>query len=824
MQPASTFGGHRALQVNHIRMSTTTETAIPAEARQNPRDPVCGMEVDPTDSALKNTLEGRTYYFCCKHCQAKFAANPDRYLSGGKATSRAPSANATYICPMHPEVRQTDPGACPLCGMGLEAMDGSNAGLNPELTDMRRRFWIAVTLSLPVVALGMGADTAIGLSATASLLVQALCATLVVFWPGFPLLERGWRSLLNLALNMFTLIGTGIVVSLGYSLAAVLQPGDFPLAFRNPNGTVPTYFEAAAVITALVLLGQYLELAARERTGNAIRALADLTPKTARRLRGSMEKEITLDLIRVGDRLRVRPGERIPTDAKIINGNSTVDESMVTGESRPLGKSAGDVVIGGTMNLDGSLVVQAERVGPDTVLAHIVQLVSEAQRSRAPIQQLADRVSSWFVPSVIAAAALTFVLWAFWGPHPAGAYALVAAVSVLIVACPCALGLATPMAVMVGIGRGARSGVLVKNAEALQRLEKVDVLVIDKTGTLTEGRASVRTMTTVNDAPENEVLRLAASAEWESEHSLARAIVAAAKDRNLELLPAEDFISTPGKGVMARIGGQTIRVGSAKFLSESNIDATALLAEAERLRAEGATVVFCAIDGSLGGLIAIADPVKPAAKDVLARLRAENIRITMLTGDDRRTANAIARKLDIESVEAEVLPERKSEVVKALQAQGHVVAMAGDGINDAPALAAADVGIAMGSGTDVAMASAHVTLLNGDLWGLVKARRLSHAAMNNIRQNLFFAFAYNAVGIPIAAGILYPVFGILPTPVAAAAAMSLSSLSVVGNALRLRLVDLESGADEKKTRPEDGRIYSSIPCRGRNDKSGLPRR
>lgn len=703
---------------------------------------------------------------------------------------------AIYTCPMHPEIRQAGPGSCPICGMALEPAEVSlSAGPSTELTDMSRRFWIGFILTAPVFILEMGGHM-IGLahllSPQTSNWMQLLLATPVVWWSGWPFFVRGWQSITNRALNMFTLIAMGTGVAWVYSIVATVSPGLFPDTFRSGDGSVAVYFEAAAVITVLVLLGQVLELRARERTSGAIKALLNLSPTTARRLGdGDVEVEINLDQVVAGDRLRVRPGDRIPVDGKVIEGFSNIDESMVTGESMPVRKQSGDQVIGGTINGQGSFVMRAEKVGRDTMLAQIVHMVSEAQRSRAPIQRLADIVASWFVPAVIVTAILTFTAWSIWGPPPAMGHALIAAVSVLIIACPCALGLATPMSIMVGVGRGATAGVLIKNAEALERMEKIDTIVIDKTGTLTEGKPKVTAIHTAENIGKNELLRLAASLEQGSEHPLAAAIVAAAKESSIVLVKATSFDSPVGKGVLGNVDGHWIVLGNTRFLAELNIDTRVLEAQADELRQHGATVIFVAIDGVVAGIVAIADPVKESTPAAIEALHADGIRIVMLTGDNRATAEAVARQLGIDEVEAEVLPDQKAAIVMRLREQGRVVAMAGDGVNDAPALATADVGIAMGTGTDVAIESAGVTLLRGDLLGIVRARRLSEATMRNIRQNLFFAFIYNTAGIPIAAGVLYPFFGILLSPVFAAAAMSLSSVSVIVNALRLRATKLE---------------------------------
>ncbi len=705
-----------------------------------------------------------------------------------------PGANVIYTCPMHPEIRQEGPGNCPICGMALEpeTITGEE-GENPELTDFRRRFWIGLVLTLPVFLLEMGAHV-FGLHFTGPHLsnwIQLAFGTPVVLWAGWPFFERGWQSLKSRNLNMFTLIAMGTGVAWVYSVIATVAPGLFPDTFKGHEGAVAVYFEAAAVIVVLVLLGQLLELKAREQTGGAIRALLDLAPKTARRINANGEDEdVPLDQVKAGDLLRVRPGEKVPLDGIVTEGSSAVDESMVTGESMPVKKEQDSKVIGGTMNQTGSFVMKAERVGKDTMLSQIVQMVAEAQRSRAPIQRMADLVASWFVPAVILVAVIAFICWMVFGPAPAFTYALIAAVSVLIIACPCALGLATPMSIMVGVGKGAQGGVLIKNAESLERMEKVDTLVVDKTGTLTEGKPTVTKIVAAEGFGEDELLMLAASLEQGSEHPLAHAIVMAAKDKGLDLAKADDFDSPTGKGVVGTIKGRAVALGNVMLMEERGVDIQALSAQADELRADGATAIFMAVEGKAAGILAIADPIKETTKEAIDALHKLGIRIVMLTGDNRRTAEAVARMLKIEEVEAEVLPEDKSKIVKKLQDEGKIVAMAGDGTNDAPALAAADVGIAMGTGTDVAMESAGVTLLKGDLIGIVRARKLSVATMNNIRQNLFFAFIYNAAGVPIAAGVLYPVFGILLSPIIAAAAMSLSSVSVIANALKLKIIKI----------------------------------
>ena len=694
-------------------------------------DPVCGMTVDPQKTTHHAEHLGHAYHFCSAGCRTKFQADPERYLAPKTSDPRPVAQGAIYTCPMHPEIRQVGPGSCPICGMALEpATVTADSGPNPELIDMSRRFWISLALALPVFALEMGGHIP-GMmrlvSHHTSNWIQFVLATPVVLWAGWPFFQRGWTSLVTRRLNMFTLVAMGVGVAWVYSVVAVLAPGVFPAAFREASGTVPVYFEAAAVITVLVLLGQVLELRARERTSGAIRALLDLAPKTARRVRDDgTDEEVTLDLVHVGDRLRVRPGEKIPVDGELLEGRVSIDESLVTGESMPVTKEPGAKVIAGSLNKTGSFVMRAEKVGADTLLSRIVQMVAEAQRSRAPIQRMADQVSAWFVPAVIAAALLAAAVWATVGPQPRFAYALVAAVSVLIIACPCALGLATPMSIMVGVGRGAQEGVLIKNAEALERFEKIDTLVVDKTGTLTEGRPAVtaiRPVTGVID--ETELLRLVASLERGSEHPLADAILRAAKDRSLTLSEASQFDSPVGKGVLGTVDGRKIVLGGARLMAEQGVDMSPLEAEAEALRVEGTTAIFATVDGKLAGVLGIADPVKATTPGAIAALKAEGIRLVMMTGDNRTTALAVARRLGIDEVEAEVLPEDKSKVVQRLRAEGRAVAMAGDGVNDAPALAAAEVGIAMGAGADVAIESAGVTLLQGDLQGLVRARRLS---------------------------------------------------------------------------------------------------
>ncbi len=804
------------------------------------RDPVCGMEVKPETAAGSYLHAGQTYYFCGPRCLEKFRAEPMKYLrstSIGRlrpaAASAAPAPRPsppvvpqTYTCPMDPEIRQPAPGACPRCGMALEAVTVAPAvktvyvcpmhpgvvrpgpgscpicGMalepgtatreehdDPELVNMTRRFWASVTLTLPVLVLAMS-NLVPGLASRKNWIELGL-ATPVVLWGGWPFFVRGWRSIVNRSLNMFTLIALGTGTAYFYSLVASLAPGVFPASFRGPGGEVGVYFEAAAAITTLVLLGQVLELRARRRTTGAIRALLGLAPKTARRLRGDgSEEDIPLETAEVGDRLRVRPGEKVPVDGVVLEGSSSVDESMLTGEPIPGEKTPGSRLTGGTVNGTGSFVMRAERVGADTLLAQIVRLVSEAQRSRAPIQRLADQVSAYFVPAVVGVAVLTFVAWGLVGPPPRLAHALVNAVAVLLIACPCALGLATPMAIMVGTGRGATAGVLIRNAEALEILEKVDTLVVDKTGTLTEGKPRLSSIVTLDGATDSEILRLAASLERASEHPLAAAIVAAASEQRLELGPVKDFQSFPGRGVVGQVGTSKVALGNRRLFEELQIDSSALAARAAPLEREGQTLMFVSVDRRPAGLLAVADAIKPSTYEAVNLLKAAGMRIVVLTGDHRTAAEAVARRLGLEEVISDVLPGQKGEVVKKLQAAGRVVAMAGDGINDAPALAQAEVGIAMGTGADVAMESAAVTLVQGDLRGIARARRLSQATMRNIRQNLFFAFAYNVLGVPLAAGALYPVFGLLLSPMIASAAMTFSSVSVIGNALRLRKVAL----------------------------------
>ena len=810
------------------------------EARSHVKDPVCGMDVNPSAAKHKLVHAGETYYFCCAGCAEKFRAHPEKYaqpmegeaIPAEKLITQPAEDNRKYICPMCPEVSKTGPGACPKCGMALEpdlpltskveytcpmhpeivrpgpgscpicgmALEPRTVTLNqeenPELRDMRHRLWFSLVLTLPLVGIDMlhmmpGMPVQHLMSGASLPWLELLLATPVVLWGGWPFFQRGWASLVNRSTNMFTLIAMGTGVAYAYSFVGTILPELFPPALRSMNGRPPVYFEAAAAITTLVLLGQVLELRARSQTSHAIRALLDLSPKTARLLKADgSEADVALDQVQRGDRLRVRPGEKMPVDGLVLEGSSSVEESMITGESFPVEKGPGTLVIGATVNGNGALVMRAERVGSETLLAQIVRLVSQAQRSRAPIQRLADRVSGYFVPAVVAIAVITFIVWFLLGPEPRLAKALVNAVAVLIIACPCALGLATPMAIMVGTGRGARAGVLIKNAEALEVLEKVDTLVVDKTGTLTEGKPTLTTIVPAASVEEPTLVRLVASLERGSEHPLASALIRAAEEQKLTMSEARDFHYVPGKGVSGIVDGKAVLVGTERLLSDSGITTSELESRAESLRNEGQTTIFVAIDGKLAGILGVADPVKAGAPEAIRELKSQGMNILMLTGDNRATAQAVARKLGIEEVEAEVLPERKSEVIASLQKKGRIVAMAGDGINDAPALAQAHVGIAMGTGTDVAMESGGVTLVKGDLAGMVRARNLSRAVMRNIRQNLFFAFVYNSLGVPVAAGVLYPLFGILLSPVVAAAAMSFSSVSVITNSLRLRHVRL----------------------------------
>lgn len=781
-----------AVVMNHTAAHTAHEPAL---------DPVCGMTVDPDRAAGSFEYKGQTYYFCSTHCLHRFRENPESFLNKipgspqpiGITRQPKPAPGQKYTCPMHPEIIRDAPGSCPICGMALEPLTVSlEDEMNPELVDMTRRFWVAVVLSIPVFVLGMSdlipgqpLQRLIPMRTLAWL--QLVLATPVVVWAGWPFFVRAWQSIVNRSLNMFTLIGLGVAVGYLFSVIAVILPGIFPPSFRDHHGNVPVYFEAAAVITTLVLLGQVLELRARSHTGQAIKALLGLSPNTARRInRDGNEEDVPLGHVHVGDRLRVRPGEKIPVDGVVLEGASAVDESMISGEPIPVEKGPGDRVVGGTVNGSGAFVMRAERVGSETLLAQIVQMVSEAQRSRARIQRLADVVSGYFVPAVVLIAVITFIVWSVWGPEPRMAYGLVNAVAVLIIACPCALGLATPMSIMVATGKAAMNGVLFKNAEAIEVMRKVDTLVVDKTGTLTEGKPKLQSVVTNDGIDEQKLLRLAAGLERNSEHPLASAIVSGARERGVKLVDATRFNSLTGKGVVGEVDGYRVALGNRSLLEEFRVSSKELIAKAETLRASGQTIMFVIVDEKPAGLIGVADPIKETTPDAVVQLHAEGIRIIMLTGDSRTTAEAVARELKVDEVVAEVLPDQKVDVVKRFQDAGRIVAMAGDGINDAPALAQAHVGIAMGTGTDVAMKSADVTLVKGDLRGIVRARSLSRATMRNIKQNLFFAFIYNTLGVPIAAGVLYPFFGLLLSPMIAAAAMSFSSVSVIANALRLR--------------------------------------
>jgi Cu+-exporting ATPase len=784
-------------------MTETSPAAAPHHEHDHPPpaagqavDPVCGMSVDPATARHRATHAGRDYVFCGARCRERFVADPERFVGDKPAPPPTAPQGALWTCPMHPQIVRQEPGSCPICGMALEPMlPTAGAEGNPELADMTRRFWVGAVLSAPLLVMAMAEHAVPGwhhaLTSRVAIWAQLALATPVVLWGGAPFFARGWQSLVNRHLNMFTLIALGTGVAYLYSLVATLVPDLFPASFRNPEGGVPVYFEAAAVIVTLVLLGQVLELRARSQTSSAIRALLDLAPKRARLIApDGGERDVDLAAVRPGQVLRVRPGEQVPVDGTVLDGRGVVDESMISGEPLPVEKGPGDTVTGGTLTISGGFVMRAERVGGDTLLARIVRMVAAAQRSRAPIQKLADSVAGWFVPAVIAVAAIAFAAWAMFGPPPAMGFALLNAVAVLIIACPCALGLATPMSIMVATGRGAQLGVLVRDAEALERLEKVDTLVFDKTGTLTEGRPVLIAVEARGELPEDEVLRLAAGVERASEHPLAAAIVAAAEARGLALAAPDDFRSEPGKGALGTIDGRRVAVGNAALLTDLGIDPTPLAAAAESRRREGQGVVLVAVDGRAAGLLAVADPIKEGAAAALAALRAAGIRLVMLTGDSRATAESVARRLGIDEVLAEVLPDQKEAAIGQLQERGAFVAMAGDGINDAPALARAQIGIAMGTGTDIAIESAGVTLVKGDLGGIVRALRLSRATLRNIRQNLFFAFVFNALAVPIAAGAFYPLFGLLLNPMIASAAMSLSSVTVIGNALRLRTVRL----------------------------------
>jgi Cu+-exporting ATPase len=757
------------------------------------KDPVCGMLVEIASAKFRHRLGDSTYYFCSQGCLDKFKADPDRYLNPSAIAPSEVAEGAVWTCPMHPEIRRDSPGACPICGMALEPMEPTlDERPNPELVDMTRRLWVSAALTLPILVLVMAADL-FGielLPMRISVWVQFALSTPVVLWGGWPFFERFWASLKTRNLNMFTLIGLGVGAGYGYSLVATFMPGIFPPSLRTMGGMVPVYFEASAVITTLVLLGQVLELRARAATGKAIRSLLGLAPKTARRVRDGHEEDVPLTEVQVGDMLRIRPGEKIPADGVVIEGHSSVDESMITGEAVPVAKTANDEVTGATVNGTGALLMRAERVGRDTMLSQIVRMVAAAQRSRAPIQNLADKVSAWFVPSVVAVSLIAFVVWSLFGPPPPLGHAIVNAIAVLIIACPCALGLATPMSIMVGTGRGASAGVLIKNAEALELMENIDTLVVDKTGTITVGRPKLIAVKPAADLSESELLRLAAALEKGSEHPLAAAVVEGAEERKIAIPAAGDFQSHTGKGVTGTVDGRQVALGNAALLRDVGADPPSLDAQANEHRARAEGVMFVAIDGKPAGLLVVADPVKDTAAEAIAELHHDGIRIVMLTGDNLRTAQAVARQVGIDEVIAEVLPDLKQAKVEQLKSEGKRVAMAGDGINDAPALAAADVGIAMGTGTDVAMESASITLVKGDLRGIVRARHLSHAVMRNIRQNLFFAFVFNAAGVPIAAGVLYPWFNILLSPIIAGAAMAFSSVAVIGNSLRLRRVRL----------------------------------
>ena len=773
-----------------------TTTHQHPEAAEGVVDPVCGMTIDPADAVGHFDYKGQTYYFCAESCLEQFRENPEQFLNPDLRAAAPVDLEAEYTCPMHPEVRQKGPGACPICGMALEPVDAAHVEeRNVELEDMTRRFYVSLAFTAPILAF-MLAEFLPGrpleriVSHSLRNWIEFALATPVVWWGGAPFFARGWASIVSRYLNMFTLIALGVAAAYGYSVVATLAPGLFPDSFRM-GAEVGVYFEPAAVIVVLVLLGQVLELRARSRTSSAIRSLLGLAPKTARRLEADgSEHDVPLEHVAVGDRLRVRPGERVPVDGTVIEGATTVDESMVTGEPIPVEKGAGAAVTGGTVNGTGTFVMRADRVGRDTLLAQIVRMVSEAQRSRAPIQRLADAVSSWFVPIVIVVALVTFLVWSIYGPEPRLAYALLNAVAVLIIACPCALGLATPMSIMVGTGRGAEAGVLIRNAEALETMEKVTTIVVDKTGTLTEGKPRLVTVEPRGDFDAATMLRLAASLEHVSEHPLAAAIVAGAKERRLALADVKQFESVTGQGVIGVVDGRRVAIGNVRHLEALQIDPGPLRNRADELRGQGQTIVFVAIDANAAGLFGVADPIKATTAEAIRALHEDGVKVVMLTGDNRTTADAVAKSVGIDRVEADVLPDQKAAVVKRLQAQGERVAMAGDGINDAPALAQADVGIAMGTGTDIAMESAGVTLVKGDLRGIVRARRLSRATMGNIRQNLFFAFVYNTLGVPVAAGILYPVLGVLLSPMIASAAMTFSSVSVIANALRLRRATL----------------------------------
>ncbi|MBB4482541.1 heavy metal translocating P-type ATPase [Rhizobium etli] len=777
--------------------SCRTKFAATPQDYLTAKDPVCGMAVDRSTAKHFLKVEGEKFYFCSAACQTKFEADPTAYRDGNRPAAKPAPKGTLYTCPMHPEVVSDRPGDCPKCGMALEPMGipPDDEGPNPELVDFTRRLWVSAILALPLLALGMGPMLGLPLREAIgeprATYIELLLATPVVLWAALPFFRRAWASLVNRSPNMWSLIGLGVGTAYLYSLVATLAPGIFPMSFRGHGAAVPVYFEAAAVIVALVFVGQVLELKARERTGSAIRALLDLAPKTARRINADgSESDVPVDDIQAGDRLRVRPGERIPVDGSVLEGQSTVDESMITGEPLPLEKAKGDALTGGTINKNGSLVMAAEKVGADMVLSRIIDMVAAAQRSRAPIQGAVDRVSAVFVPAVVAVAILAFIVWAAIGPEPSLANALLAAVAVLIIACPCALGLATPMSIMIATGRGAQEGVLIKDAEALERFSKVDTLIVDKTGTLTEGKPVLTDIVAFGGIDENRLLSLAASLERGSEHPLAEAIVSGAEERGATFIEVTGFEAKTGKGVKGLAGGTTVALGNAAMLADLGVDPAALSEMAEALRGDGKTVMFVTLDGTLAGLVAVADRIKSTTSAAIKALHDSGLKIIMATGDNERTARAVAKSLGIDEVRADVLPEGKKALIEELRAKGAVIAMAGDGVNDAPALASADVGIAMGTGADVAMESAGITLVKGDLNGIVRARRLAEATMRNIRQNLGFAFGYNALGVPVAAGVLYPVFGLLLSPMIAAAAMSLSSVSVIANALRLRFAKL----------------------------------
>jgi Cu+-exporting ATPase len=851
---ASKFKESPAKYVKPATPSEIAAVEQPGVQEKAVTDPVCGMTVDPVRAAGKQKHGGETYYFCSRRCMVKFTADPDKFLEqqqGGRAhvhgtaaavnhavqppsipesnegagvyvcpmdpevreskpgacpkcgmalepaTLAAPATRTEYVCPMHPEIVRAEPGSCPICGMALEPRTVSlEDEPNPELVDMTRRFWISAFLTLPIALLALTEflpSKPIHNRFSPHLLnwLQLIIASPVVLWGGWPFFERGWRSVVNRSLNMFTLIAIGVGTAYLYSVVATVLPDLFPESFRGHGGDVAVYFDAAAVITTLVLLGQVLELRARSQTSSAIKALLGLSPKTARMIfPDGREEDVPLDQVKPGDRLRVRPGEKVPVDGVVLDGTTAVDESMITGEPIPVEKTQGSKVTGGTVNGTGGFTMTAQRVGSETLLAQIVRMVSEAQRSRAPIQKLADLVAGYFVPAVVLTAVLTFIVWSIVGPEPRMAYGLLNAVAVLIIACPCALGLATPMSIMVGTGKGATAGVLIRNAEALEVLEKINTLIVDKTGTLTEGKPRLVSIAATGNRSESEVLKTGASLERGSEHPLAAAIVAGAQDKGLQLSEAREFKSLTGRGITGVVDGKHVALGNLRLLEELKVNAGHLSARAEELRRDGQTVMFVAIDGEAVGLLGVADPIKKSTPEAIQELHKEGVRIVMLTGDSRTTAEAVAKKLSIDEVRAEVLPEQKREIVKTLQSENRMVAMAGDGVNDAPALAQAHVGIAMGTGTDVAMESAGVTLVKGDLRGIAKARHLSRATMRNIRQNLFFAFVYNVLGVPIAAGVLYPFFGILLSPIIASAAMTFSSVSVITNALRLRRINL----------------------------------